>query len=102
MPWPKATLGTAALIGALTGAAMAVATTSSIKAPELGLLMVPAFFLSFVAYVAGSEGRGRPLDIWGLDPDARAKVLAPVLKRLLAFVASGASVMAFARFLWPT
>lgn len=100
MPWPKATLGTAALTGALTGAALAVATLSSIKAPELGLLMVPAFFLSFAAFVAGREGRARPRDLWNLDPEARARVLAPSLKRVLTFIASAAVVIVLARQLW--
>ena len=101
MPWPKATLGTAALTGALTGVGMAVATMSSIKAPELGLLMVPVFFLSFTAFVAGREGRARPRDLWDLDPDARAKLLAPSRKRVLVFLASAAVAIVLARHLWP-
>jgi hypothetical protein len=101
MPWPKATLGTAALTGALTGVGMAVATLSSIKAPELGLLMMPVFFLSFAAFVAGTEGRIRPRELWGLDPDARAKLLAPSRKRVLVFIAWVAVIIVLARLLWP-
>lgn len=101
MPWPKATLGTAALTGALTGVGVAVATMSSIQAPELGLLALPVFFLSFAAFVAGREGRVRPRDLGDLDPDARAKLLAPSRQRMLVFIASAAVIIVLARQLWP-
>jgi hypothetical protein len=83
-----------------SGLAGFVAQSSSSQAQELALVMAPAFFLSVVAFVAGSEGLTSWRELGALNAEARARITGPLRLRLLIWFASTCGTVLFARWLW--